>query len=215
MGKRIDLVGQKFNLLTVKSYYGRVGKNAAWNCLCDCGNEKVVLGFLLKNGDTKSCGCYYQSIKNLPRSHGYSRSREYHIWQNMKRRCQDTEQSDYGGRGISYDPRWETFEGFWEDMQEGYSDVLELDREDVNMGYFKENCRWVDKSTQQYNRRRTPLNTSGRTGVSWNKQRMKWEVYITVKKEFIKIGFFDDFEEAVQAREFAEIKYFGEVKKYA
>jgi len=29
-----------------------------WNCKCDCGNEVQVLTYNLRNGNTKSCGCY-------------------------------------------------------------------------------------------------------------------------------------------------------------
>lgn len=53
-----DLTGQRFGKLTVmrqgeKSNSGRV----TWICRCDCGNEKQILAYSLKNGDTKSCGC--------------------------------------------------------------------------------------------------------------------------------------------------------------
>ena len=213
MGKRIDITGQRFGRYVVVSYFGLVGKNTAWNCLCDCGVEKVVLGFLLKNGETKSCGCYYEDMKNLPRSHGMSRTRPHSIWGNMKQRCKNPESLNYAGRGISYDVKWETFEGFWEDMEEGYAENLELDRIDVNGNYCKENCRWVDKTTQQYNRRKTKLNTSGYTGVSYYSSTDKWEAYITVEKKFIKLGYFDTAEKAYEARQEAELKYFGYLKE--
>ena len=61
MGKRIDLTGQRFGRLVVVSCNEEVTKQKKgvyWNCKCDCGNEKIVLGLLLKNGHTNSCGCY-------------------------------------------------------------------------------------------------------------------------------------------------------------
>lgn len=61
----------------------------------------------------------------------------------------------YGGRGIEVVPRWHSFVGFWEDMEEGYSDVLTLDRKDTNGNYSKENCRWTTWQEQQRNRRDT------------------------------------------------------------
>jgi hypothetical protein len=31
--------------------------SAAWNCVCECGNEILTLGKKLRNGHIKSCGC--------------------------------------------------------------------------------------------------------------------------------------------------------------
>ena len=33
-----------------------------WECLCDCGNIVNVAGSALKNGNTKSCGCYKREM---------------------------------------------------------------------------------------------------------------------------------------------------------
>lgn len=54
------LVGQRFNKLLVISIANRA-KSAGrryYTCLCDCGKTKDVREDVLKNGDTKSCGCY-------------------------------------------------------------------------------------------------------------------------------------------------------------
>ena len=53
-------------------------------------------------------------------------------------------------------------------------------------------------------------NTSGRKGVYWDKARSKWMVVITVNKKTHHIGRFDDFDDAVRAREESEKKYHGE-----
>jgi len=55
--KFIDLTGQKFGRLTVIEKASIKNKQILWKCLCDCGNEKIVLGNSLKKGLTKSCGC--------------------------------------------------------------------------------------------------------------------------------------------------------------
>lgn len=63
MGNFIDLTGQKFGRLFVigKGNY-RTSPNGEkylmWNCKCDCGNFKEIRGKSLRNGETKSCGCY-------------------------------------------------------------------------------------------------------------------------------------------------------------
>ena len=90
------------------------------------------------------------------KGHGLVGTRPYHIWGNMKKRCNNPNSPDYpryGGRGITYCEQWEKFEGFWEDMKEGYSDTLTLDRKDNNGNYSKDNCRWVELKKQQNNRR--------------------------------------------------------------
>lgn len=57
MSRLIDLTGQKFNKLTVIKFAGIRSKNAYWECRCECGNIKSVIGSDLKRGQTRSCGC--------------------------------------------------------------------------------------------------------------------------------------------------------------
>lgn len=58
MGKFIDETGNKYGALTVLYKAAtEKGKPIKWHCLCDCGNEKDILGTMLRNGNTKSCGC--------------------------------------------------------------------------------------------------------------------------------------------------------------
>jgi len=53
-----DLSGKKFGRWTVKSYAKADNRgDALWECVCDCGTERLVRGFQLTGGDTKSCGC--------------------------------------------------------------------------------------------------------------------------------------------------------------
>jgi 5-methylcytosine-specific restriction endonuclease McrA len=79
MGRRVDLVGQKFSRLAVLEYAPRAlrkGGNAHWKCRCDCGRETVVRGSDLRSGKTLSCGCLGAELtsKRLTR-HGGSVAR--------------------------------------------------------------------------------------------------------------------------------------------
>lgn len=59
MGKRINLIGQKFGRLTVLEHGERTkDKRIRWICLCDCGTFTNVLSHSLQSGNTQSCGCY-------------------------------------------------------------------------------------------------------------------------------------------------------------
>lgn len=78
--------------------------------------------------------------------HGMSGSKVYQVFQAMKNRCNSVgneEYHRYGGRGITYSPSWETFEGFWKDMESTFVDGLSLDRINNDGNYCKENCQWV------------------------------------------------------------------------
>ncbi len=55
----IDLAGQRFGKLLVLADTGRrKSKRPIWACRCDCGQKVEILGKYLRNGDTKSCGCF-------------------------------------------------------------------------------------------------------------------------------------------------------------
>ena len=69
------------------------------------------------------------------------------------------------------------------------------------------NLRDVDQAENHKNKRRQSNNSSGVTGVRWNKQAGKWVAYINVDGKQIYFGLFEDFFEAVCARKSAENKY--------
>lgn len=53
-----DLVEKRFGKLVVESRAeNNKHRQAMWNCICDCGNRKVVNGGALCGGHSKSCGC--------------------------------------------------------------------------------------------------------------------------------------------------------------
>lgn len=56
--RTVDLEGQVFGKLTVVEFAGYKNHKALWLCLCECGNDKIILSDSLKSGKTKSCGCF-------------------------------------------------------------------------------------------------------------------------------------------------------------
>ena len=58
MGVFKDRTGNKYGRLTVISHAGKDHRNKhLWLCLCDCGNEKVIVSDNLSSGKSNSCGC--------------------------------------------------------------------------------------------------------------------------------------------------------------
>ncbi len=69
------------------------------------------------------------------------------------------------------------------------------------------NLRIVDRSSNAKNSKRSDSNTSGVTGVSKSFNGERWRSYITSKGKTISLGVYDEFEDAVNARKEAEMKY--------
>lgn len=53
----IDLTERRFGRWVVVSRDDNRHGQACWKCVCDCGNEKSVVGHTLRNGKSLSCGC--------------------------------------------------------------------------------------------------------------------------------------------------------------
>lgn len=216
MGYKIDLTGKVIGRLTVIGYSHSTKNNGAyWLCSCICGKEKLISVSRLTNSTTKSCGCIQiEATKNLAK-HKMHNTPIYRRWASMKNRCSSPSStifSVYGGRGISYSPEWESFENFYRDMYEGFSENLELDRIDVNGNYCKENCRWVTHEENNFNKTRQQNNKSGKTGVSFDKARKQWRAYINKNKVRIELGYFDSFNDAVEVRVLEELELYGYVR---
>lgn len=163
----IDLTGMKFGRLIVINRAGTdKHRKVTWLCVCDCGQTVVTEGQLLRNGDTKSCGCYAKQQFAIPHyKHRGTHDRLYRIWAGIKQRCSNPKVKGYqiyGGRGIFVDSRWaNSYEDFkkWA-LASGYDPhaargVCTIDRIDVDGPYTPSNCRWVDYQTQAKNKRNT------------------------------------------------------------
>lgn len=153
MGTPLHLVGDKYGKLTVTSYIrDEAGKGRVYLCTCDCGKTIESYASVLRSGNTTSCGCNRIT-------HGHSKDALHVIWRMILNRCNNPKSDkykDYGGRGITVDPSWLSFEQFKADMGER-PEGFTVERKDNDAGYSKENCVWADAKTQARNRRSTKL----------------------------------------------------------
>lgn len=159
----MDLRGQRFGYLTVLEEAGRGHHGQVrWLCLCDCGNEHVVLSQKLRKSRVRSCGCaHFALLGKASTTHGHTVDRvatpEYYTWSSMIQRCTNENNihfDAYGGRGISVCAEWRAaFEPFLEYIGTRPSDAHSIDRIDTNGNYEPGNVRWAVKEIQSNNTR--------------------------------------------------------------
>ena len=190
MGKFIDLTGMRFGRLTV---IRRSDKRGYWHCVCDCGNVTHSVGPSLKDGGTKSCGCFNRdAITKRNTTHGLRRTPEYLVWATMVKRCtnpNDRSFSKYGGRGIDIDPRWLDFETFIFDMGRRPSNAHSIERKENSVGYWPNNCMWATRIEQANNCRSNcvvTLNGRSMTVAQWCRELDM--NYRTVKARLVQHG---------------------------
>ena len=157
----VNLIGQRFGKLVVISRSETLPPRITmWLCQCDCGVVKPIRAQTLMDGRSKTCGC--SKYEQRPRTHGMTETATYRTWCHMKERCDNPRcerYSRWGGRGITYDPRWSSFENFLADMGEKPKGRYSIDRIDNDGNYSKANCRWATDDQQANNNEHPKLLT--------------------------------------------------------
>lgn len=190
MSARKDMTGMRFGRLLVRAPAESKAGAAAWECLCDCGAVKVVLGSEIRKGHVRSCGCFRRDVLSAS---GYKDGRtgtpEWRVWRDMLRRCEDSGVDafkHYGARGIAVCERWHEFENFLADMGRRPAGMT-LERADVDGNYEPSNCSWIPAGEQSRNTRRTVRVSlggeelclkvaCGRLGISYQRTRDRMKV---------------------------------------
>lgn len=113
-----------------------------WNCLCRCGNFKVLYTREITRKVPKHCGCNYKGL--------YKHSL-YRTWRNIKSRCYNKNvrsYAQYGAKGIGICSEWinspELFISW--SLSAGWKHGLVIDRVDHNGNYSPDNCRFISAS---------------------------------------------------------------------
>lgn len=205
MAKMYNAIGQTYGRLLVLKSLGVLNRKQIVLTRCSCGTELTVCLSNLRSGNTVSCGCFRkETLSIIKKTHGMRNTRLYRVYRSMLERCYNQNSRsyiNYGQRGITVCSVWKaSFDNFltWA-KQTGYTDSLEIDRIDVNLGYSPENCRWSSETVQARNRR-TRKHSSSYTGVYQKTSSGKWLSAITVNKQRISLGAFNTEKEAWVAR---------------
>lgn len=236
---RKDLTGNVYERLTVvkqtEDYIAPCGNHyAQWLCKCSCGNDNLIIvrGDELNNGKIKSCGCLTRDRTIARNKAGkkyntYDLSGEYGIGYTFKGEKFYFDLEDYD---LIKDYCWyKTVQGYIVTTINKNKKTIALRMHRLVMGepdmFYdvdhvrgkntrndnrKENLRIATHSQNMMNRGLPSSNKSGVTGVRKGYKRNTWDAYITANKKQIRLGTFNNFEDAVQARKEAEEKYFGE-----
>lgn len=167
MSKIESNIGDRFYRWTVIDVLGGIGGKSAVKVRCDCGKEKIMHLYVLKRGGSKSCGCFRREkisfcVRNRPHKHNLSKHPLFQVWRAMKSRCYNkntAQYNDYGGRGILVCYEWiNDFKRFYDwCITNGYQKGLQIDREDNNLGYNENNCRFVTPQKSMRNTRRNNI----------------------------------------------------------
>ena len=218
-----DLTGQHIHNFTIlqqtDDYISPKGIHCArWLCQCDCGSTPVkVRGDALKSGKVISCGCSRKRYNDYDLSGEYgigwthNTHRKFYFdiedYDKIKNYCwYETEHKNSGYHEVvSNDSSGKTIRMHWIICGKRYDHA---DRDPFNNR--KNNLRSATCTENARNYSMQKNNTSGFSGVSWDKERSQWVAYIIINKKRKKLGRFINKDDAIRVRLEAEAKYFGE-----
>lgn len=167
-GQNIN-IGTRFWKLKIIKEIDKKWQYRMFRCECECWNIHDAKLILLTQWAIKSCWCIVKSW-NHKISHWMTWTRIYRIWRNILTRCNNkniVQYKDYWWRWIKCE--WKTFQEFYDDMKEWYSDDLSIDRIDNDWNYCKENCKWSTRSEQNNNTRKNNFIPIIVYDLKWNK----------------------------------------------
>lgn len=225
MSKPLDLTGDKFGMLTVirrapDKFVGKDNRRKiAWYCDCDCGTKDFITTtdrLRLKSQKYKSCGCLSKKNQFQINRNKYEICKDYAVFYTHKN---EKFYIDIEDVELVKNHTWCINQGYVIDRNGILLHRLltnapkDRDVDHINHNKLdnrKCNLRIVFDYENMWNQKLAKNNTSGVTGVNFNKQKNKWIARIAVNGEEIYLGSFDVFEDAFKARKKAEEKYYGE-----
>lgn len=232
MAKAENLVGKRFGRLTVirKSKETHKYGHAMWECDCDCGNLTVVSAKHLKGGNTTSCGCLRKELAAKKGKTLFNKRNQYKLLDDYGVGFASNTNEEFYFDLEDYNK----IQGYcWSISSNGYVIAYDVENTCISMHCLicnstnidhkngnkrdnrKQNLRQPngEYSFNTYNNMNRALNknnTSGTSGVYYDKNAKKWISRIGLNHKRINLGAFTTKEEAVRARKEAEEKYYKE-----
>lgn len=210
--------GEKYGKLTIVKRNNKRKNNTYYDCLCDCGNETVTTKGKILSKHTSSCGkctiygiVIYEFENNICKG-TLSISKDSFIFDK-----EDYKKIKNKGISIKKDINTDYVYVYSKNkvvslhkiiMNSSKGDLI--DHINGNgLDNRKENLRICTKQQNAFNHKKFKTNTSGYTGVVWDKNRNKWVAQITFNGKNISLGRSDEKDSAIKKRLQAELKYFG------
>lgn len=205
-----EYIGKTFGYRTIIADAGKKGRYKLVLTRCKCGKEDIVPLWRLRTGQWLRCKNCGQQEKNGGRPIKERSELEIILAKRLhgiKKRCYQKNDISYkycGAKGVIICDEWKkNVNNFisWA-LANGFQKGLTIDRIDPNGNYEPSNCRCVPMTVQEANRRKLKTNTSGYTGVRYNKRNKysKWGSFITTNKEQICLGYYKTQKEALEVR---------------
>ena len=228
-----DLTGRRFSKLivielekkyTVVSAKGNKRTVTYWKCKCDCGKEVVKSGYALRHGISKSCGC--TRTNNINRKIPNLIGKRFNKLVVKEFVNSELVVSEKGRKRIVT---------YWkckcdcgkEVIAKGYNLIrestkscgCEIERKKVKnywlSNYNKEIALKEKTNINLLNSKLRKNNKTGVRGVSFVKAKNKYISKITLKGHTYCLGYYDNIEDAKEARQKAEKKYYNPIlEKY-
>lgn len=200
-----DITGMRFGkLVAVEPTDIRDGGTVVWRCRCDCGKEILASLHKLCSGYRKSCGCLsHPPIKDFVGKRfgrlvvlAYAGKRGgMHRW---RCRC-DCGKETVVGQTL---------------LQTGRTKSCGCLQSEI----YQENLKLVEGTSvailEAYKEKKNRNNTSGYTGVYWDKKKKKWVAQIGFKGRNYYLGSYCDKEDAVMARRQGEQMHDNFLERY-
>lgn len=222
--------------IQIVSFNKIINNQTYWNCICECGKEFIGNGAKIRSGQKLSCGCLHkEKIIKHARELGYV----YGGYNKKYNKYDLSNDFGIGffitGEKFYFDLEdYDKIKNFYWENNHGYAvaRIYELENQEYiymhrliigakneeivdhidrnRLNNFKNNLRITDNSGNARNASLAKNNTSGITGVTFDKRNNKWIAQITTHYQNKRLGSFINKEDAIRARLCAEKEYFGE-----
>lgn len=195
----MNMDGRRFGSLVVlgitdqRSSYGSL----LYRCRCDCGREKLAVGGELRRGNVTSCGAGIHHIRDIT-GQRFGRLVALH-----PTGAPDNTRASYNW--LCRCDCGKEVEANVNDLTRGRTTSCGCALRDATKSLYCEGTAPCKLSESKHPR---VTNTSGVTGVWYDKRRDRWTAEIMLRKKKIRLGRYKSKEDAIKARRAAEEEYF-------